>query len=94
MLAHAVRARCDGLIDMDARGGLPGARATDVGRALDAPAHRVVEDDDAVRLQRRPDEGFHRGIVGPLDLGLVMEVSDRGRMPDQGKALAIQREVA
>ena len=94
MLADAVRARQIGLVDMDARGRLARTGAAQIGRAIDALANGMVEDDDAVRLQGRPQEGFGGGIVDAPHFLIVVEIPDDGRVPDQGKALAVERKAA
>src|SRR3974390_450219 len=92
MLAHAVCPRASGLIDMDTRRRLTRPRAADVTRTLDAPTHGVVEDEDAVGLQRRAHEGLCGGIVDAPDLVLVVKILHDGRMPHQLKTLAVQRK--
>jgi hypothetical protein len=93
MLANAVRPRRGGLIDMDACCGLPRTRAADVGRAFDASADGMIEDEDAIRLQCRPDERFRRRVVDAPHLFIVIEILDRGRVTNQRKAFAVQRNI-
>ena len=94
MFANAVGARFVGLVDMDARRRLARTGAPDIRGALDALAHGVVEDEDAVGLQRRLQEGFHGGIIDAPHFLIVVEILDDGGMADQRKAFAIQREIA
>ena len=94
MLAHAVGARFICLVDMDPRGRLARPGAPDIRGALDALAHGMVEDEDAVRLQRRLQEGFHGGVVDASHFLVVVEILDDGGMADQRKAFAVQRKVA
>ena len=54
----------------------------------------MVEYDDAVGLQRRAEKSFGGGIVDVPHLLIVVEIPDDGRVPDQGKTLAVQRKVA
>jgi hypothetical protein len=93
MFANAVGARFVGLVDMNARGRLARAGAPDIGCALDALAHGMVEDENAIGFQRRLEEGFHGGIVDVAHFLLVVEILDDGGMADQRKAFAVQREV-
>ena len=93
MFADAVGARHVGLVDMDPRGRLARTGAPDIGGALDALAHGMVEDDDAVGLQRRLQEGFHGGVVDAPHFLIVVEIPDDGGVADQRKAFAVQREV-
>ena len=79
---------------MDARRRLARTGAPDIGGAVDALAHGVVEDEDAVRLQRRLQEGFHGGIIDASHFLIVVEILDDGGMADQRKTFAVQREVA
>src|SRR5262249_8768679 len=92
MLTHAILTRDDRLVDMDTGCRLARTRTTNIGRALDAPAHRVVEDEDTIGAERRAHEGFDRGIVDALDFGLVVKALHRGGMTDQLKAFAVERE--
>ena len=92
MLANAVWARRHGLIDVDSCCRLSRTPAAQIGRAFDALADGMVEDDDTIRLQRRPDEGFRCGVVDAPHFLIVIEVLDRGRVPKQRKPLTIQRE--
>src|SRR6185437_3679983 len=92
MLAHPVRPGDHFLVDMDACGRLARTGPSYVGCSLDPPAHVLVEDDYAVGTERGTHEGFHRGIVDALDLGLVVEILHGSRMLHQLKALAIERE--
>ena len=54
----------------------------------------MVENEDAVRLQRRLQESFHSGIVTPLHLLVVVEILDDGGVPGQRKTFAVEREVS
>src|ERR1700722_11269129 len=92
MLAHTVGAGCVGLIDVDPCRRLPGTASANIGRTFHPPAHRVIEDYDAVGAQRRLDEGFGRGIVDLPYLFVVVEVPNRRRMPDKRKTFAVERE--
>ncbi|MGY2804477.1 hypothetical protein ACVIHF_001207 [Bradyrhizobium sp. USDA 4506] len=92
VLEHPVAAGDGGLVDMDARRRLARTTAADIRRALDALAHGVIEDEDTIRLQRRLQEGFHGRVVDVADFVLVVIVPHTGRMLDQRKALAVERE--
>jgi hypothetical protein len=50
----------------------------------------VVEDEDAVRAQRRPDESFRRRIVDLADFPIVVEVPHGRGVANQRKAFAIE----
>src|SRR5215475_10207961 len=92
MLTHPVRPGADGLVDMDARRRLTRTRAADVGCALNALAHGVIEDDDAIGLQLCTHKGFDGGVVDAPDFSLVVKILHRGGMPDELKALTVERE--
>jgi hypothetical protein len=77
---------------MDTRRRLARTGAPHVGRAFDALANGMVEYHDAIRLQRRPDKGFGGGVIDASYLLIVVEIPDDGRVPDQGKALAVERK--
>src|SRR5207302_7551618 len=94
MFANTVGARFVGLIDMDAGGRLARTGAPDIGGALHALAHGVVEDDNAIGLQRRLQKSFHSGVVDASHFLVVVEILDDGGMADQRKTFAVQREVA
>src|ERR1700761_2927618 len=64
----------------------------DIGRALDTPTHGVIKDKDAIGPERGANERFRRGVVDLAHLRLIIEVSNRGRVPDQRKTFAIQQE--
>src|SRR4030081_1877716 len=51
----------------------------------------MVEDQDPIRLQRRLEEGFDGRIVDAGNLLIVVEIPHGGRMPHQGKTLAVKR---
>src|ERR1700688_801542 len=94
MLPNTVWTRRLGLIDMNPCCRLSRTGAAYVGRAFNALANGMVEDEDAIRLQCRPDEGLRCWIVDGPHFPIVMEVLNRGRVPNQGKPLAIQRDTA
>src|SRR5262245_38664627 len=93
MLIDAVAPGKVGLIDMNARGGLPGTGTPYVIRAFDALAHGVIDYVDAVRVQRGAQEGFNGGVVDFPDFLIVVKILHDGRMPHQRKAFAVQRQV-
>jgi hypothetical protein len=92
MFAHAVRAGQFRLVDMDTRGGLPRTGAAHIGSTLDALADGMVKDNDAVGLQRRPEEGFGGGVIDAAHFLVVVEIPHDGRVTDQGKTLAVKRK--
>ena len=90
VLANAIAAGYVRLVDMDARRRLARTGAADIGGAIHPLADSVIEDEDAIRLQRRLEEGFDGGIIDASHFLIVVKVLDHGWMPDQGKALAVQ----
>src|SRR5690242_7953955 len=92
MLTDTIGAGAIGLIDMHPGCRLARPGATDVSRAVHPLADRMVENDDAIGIERAADEGFRRWIVDVAYLLVVIEVTHAGRMPDQREALAIERE--
>ena len=64
--------------------------APDIGGPLDALAHGVVEDEDAVGFQRCLQEGFHSRVVDASHFLIVVEILDDGGMADQRKTFAVQ----
>src|SRR4051812_3538008 len=77
---------------MDPRRRLPRTGAAHIGSTLDPLTDGMVEYNDAIRLQRRPEEGLSGGIVDVANLLIVVEIAHDSRMADQGKTLAIKRK--
>src|SRR4030088_2609353 len=75
---------------MHARNGLTQA-AIAVGRALNALAYGMVEDEYPVGPGRGLDQPFRLRIVDASDLVFVVEVLDLTVLPDQGKPFSIKR---
>ncbi|MET3280865.1 hypothetical protein ABIF43_006354 [Bradyrhizobium japonicum] len=93
MLAHAVGAGDGGLVDMDTRRRLTRATIANIRGALDALAHGMVEDQDAIGLQRGTQERLDRGIVDRAYFLVVVKILHLGRMAHQRKAFAVERDI-
>src|SRR6201999_4599975 len=66
--------------------------AADVIGAFYAPAHGVIENENPVRTQGGPEEGFGGRIVDVAHFLVVVEIPHGRGMADQSKALAIEGE--
>src|SRR3979411_3494117 len=75
---------------MHARNGLTQA-AIAVGRALNALAYGMVEDEYPVGPGRGLDQPFRLRIIDASDLVFVVEVLYRTVLPNQGKPFSIKR---
>ncbi len=62
--------------------------------AVDAAAHRVVEDVDAIGAGHLLQDLLHFGVVDTLHLFVVEEVAHRAPVIHQGKAVGIERHLA
>src|SRR5712664_1763215 len=65
--------------------------AVAIGRALNALAYSMVEDEYAVGASRGLDQPLGFGIVDLLDLGFVVEVLHRAFLANEGKSLTVER---
>src|SRR5258708_39604546 len=76
---------------MHACDGLPRTAIADIGRARNALAHGVIEDEDTVSTRRGLDQPLGLLVVNALDLVFVVKILYRAFLPNQGKPLAIER---
>src|SRR3981189_2275822 len=77
---------------MDARGRLPRTAAPYIGSTFDALADGMIEYNDAIRFQRRPEEGLGGGVIDAPHFLVVVEIPNARRVADQGKTLAVERD--
>src|SRR5262249_49874692 len=91
-IAHALRARARGVVDVDASRGLPHALAV-IERARDVPADRVVEDEDARGAGRVLDERLGLRIVDAANLVFALEVTHARVMSQDREALLVERRI-
>ena len=56
-------------------------------------AQRMVEHDDALGAALGFDQCFHLRVVDAADFVVVEEIADRGVMPHETEAVALQREI-
>src|SRR5258708_11794363 len=76
---------------MHARARLPRTAIADVGRARNAFAYGVIEDEYTVSTRRGLDQPLRLLVVDALDLVFVVKILYRAFLPNQGKPLAIER---
>src|SRR3954452_18974603 len=79
---------------MDPRGRLARTGTAYIGSTLDALADRMVEYQDAIRLQGRPEKSFGGGIIDVPHFLLVVEILHDVRVPHQCKSFSVKRQIA